>query len=775
MTEHEDAFQQAMNQGHSAAWDQRWDRAAHFYRLALREIPDHPQALTNLGLALIELQEFDEALHCYQKAARLNPNDPIPLEKVAQLSERMGNLDLAAQAALRAAELYLKSHDANKAIENWERVIRLNPESLPARSRLAMIFERLGEKHKAASEYLAVASLLQSAGEAEKAMQAVQQALKLLPDNEEAQQALNLLKDFKPLPKPTRPRGGTAPLRMSQVRQLQAPQDAAQAVVELDPVAAARQKALTILAGMLFDTADDELDWRPSSRRGLQAIVSGDSGDQSKPVDRNRMILHLSQVVDLQTRGEASQAADELLRAMEAGLEHMAAVFDLGYLYAEIGRVESAIRQLQTSVKHADFALGSRLLLGDLLNKKGRLKEAALEYLEALKLADVQLVPQEHAADLLQLYDLLIESQRFQNNPEILNRICVNVHDMLMRPDWRTQLRQAREQLPATGDQGSYLPLAEILVEARSSQVTILVSMIKEMMKKGHLRSAMEEAFYAIDEAPTYLPLHAIIGEMLVQSNQVTTAVEKFQVIARTYAMRGEAQQAISYARRVVELTPTDLTARQRLIDHLVAFGKAESAIEEYIQLAEVYYSLADLSLARKTYTDALRTAQQTNVDRALRVKILRRMVDIDIQSLDWRQALRVLEQIRTLQPDDAEARSQIIQLSFRLGQEQQALAELDNYIGFLNSNNQVARALQFLEGLAAEYPERIPVRRRLADAYRSIGRISDAVFQLDAIGEMLLQANERAAAIQTIETIIALDPPNKIEYVQLLGQLKQR
>ena len=36
MTEHEDAFQQAMNQGHSAAWDQRWDRAAHFYRLALQ-------------------------------------------------------------------------------------------------------------------------------------------------------------------------------------------------------------------------------------------------------------------------------------------------------------------------------------------------------------------------------------------------------------------------------------------------------------------------------------------------------------------------------------------------------------------------------------------------------------------------------------------------------------------------------------------------------------------------------------------------------------------
>ena len=86
-------FQQAMNQGHSAAWDQLWDRAAGFYRQALDEFPDNPQALTSLGLALIELQEYDEALRCYQKAAKGLPDDPLPLEKIAQLCERMGNLE----------------------------------------------------------------------------------------------------------------------------------------------------------------------------------------------------------------------------------------------------------------------------------------------------------------------------------------------------------------------------------------------------------------------------------------------------------------------------------------------------------------------------------------------------------------------------------------------------------------------------------------------------------------------------------------------------------
>lgn len=770
MARRQEVFQQAMNQGHSAAWDQMWDRAAAFYRQALQEFPDHPQALNSLGLALIELQEYDEALICYQKAARAAPEDPIPLEKVAQLSERMGNLEQAAQAALRAAELYLKNREVNKAIENWERVTRLNPENLLAHSRLALVYERIGEKHKAVTEYLATASLLQSNGEPDKALQAVNQALKILPNNEEVLHALNLLKDFKPLPKPSRPRGGTAPLRMSQVRQLQAPQTVVQP--ELDPVSMARQKALTVLAGMLFDTEEDVED--ASAKRGLHDIVTGIAGLGQKPSDRNRLVLHLSQVVDLQTQGEYSQAIEELKRAMDAGLDHMAAVFDLGYLYVQTGRPESALRQLQNSVKHPDYALGSRLLLGELLRQRDQIKEASLEYLEALKLADIQIVPAEYSNDLRQLYDLLIESHRQQTNPDILMRICDNIHQMLMRSDWRAQLRRAREQLPGQDGQGPPIPLAEILIEARSSEVIASISAMNDMVFKGQMRSAMEEAFFALQDAPTYLPLHAIMGDILHQQGDLVGAVEKFSVISRAYATRGDVQQAINYARRIVELAPTDLSARGRLIEQLLAFGRTESAIEEYMQLAEVYYSLADLNMARKTYTEALRTAQQANVDRALRVRILHRMADIDVQSLDWRQALRVLEQVRTLQPDDFEARSQIVQLNIRLGQEPQALAEVDNCIAYLSSINQPEKSIKFLEGLIAEYPQNIPLRRRLVDVYRDAGRTTEAVSQLDEIGDMLLDAGDRAGAIQTLEMIISLEPPNKAEYQHLLEQIKK-
>jgi tetratricopeptide (TPR) repeat protein len=771
MAGRQDIFQQAMNQGHSAAWDQQWDKASGFYRQALDEFPDHPQALINLGLALIELQDFDQALNCYMHAARVIPEDPIPVEKIGQLSERMGNLEQASKAALRAADIYLKNRDVSRAIENLERVTRLNPESLLAYSRLAIIYERTGDKHKSVSAYLAAASLLQSSGELEKAMHAVDQALKILPNNEKVLQAKEMLRDYKQLPKPVRPRGGTAPLRMSQVRQLQSPEKAT-TQPEIDPVALARQKALTILAGMLFDSMEDE----PSSqseRRGLQAIVTDKSGIPEKPVDHTRLMLHLSQVIDFQTRGENNQAAEELQRAMDSGLENPAAFFDLGFLYASSGRVESAIRQLQRAVRHTDFALGGRLLLGDLFRKKGLLKEASLEYLEALKIADAQTVTEDQAHDLLQLYEPLIESYRQESNPEMEVRICDNVQEMLMRSNWRAHLQSARQQLPEQGKKGPAIPLAEILTEAHSSELIESISKIYTLVGQSNIRSAMEEAFFAIEHAPSYLPLHSVMGDMLVKQGETASAVSKYQVVAKSYSVRGESQQAIKYYRKVVELAPTDPNSRVKLIDQLVSYGQTENAIEEYLQLADIYISLADLNMARKTYTDALRTAQQANVDRSQRVKILHRMADIDMQSLDWRQALRVFDQIRTLQADDLKAWSNLIELNFALGQEQQALKELDNYITYFGNQDLQSKALEFLENMCNEYPDRIPVRRRLADLYKKLGRIEDSIDQLDALGDLLLESGDRAATIQTVEMILALNPPNKDDYEEVLRQLR--
>jgi len=395
-------------------------------------------------------------------------------------------------------------------------------------------------------------------------------------------------------------------------------------------------------------------------------------------------------------------------------------------------------------------------------------------YLDGGRWLGEQIVPEEWAADLRQLYEPIIEAQRHQAGLEAHEQLCDNIKELLLRPDWFEQVQLAREQLPSSADElASPIPLAEILTQAHSSQVIEALAGIQELAERGKLRSAMEEAFFVLDRAPTYLPLHAFMGEMLVRQGDLEAAVAKFMAIAKIYSSRGESTQALNLYRKVTDLSPMDLAARGRLIDHLLAAGKTDEGINEYLHLAEIYYNLADLNASRRTYTEALRMAQQAQADRSLRVKILHRMADMDLQSLDWRQALRIFEQIRTLQPDDLKARTNLVELNFRLGREDQAISELDHYLNYLRDLNQVQAAATFLESLIEEHQTTIPLRRRLADVYLQTGRKADALVQMDAIGELLMDAGDRAGTIQVVEMILSLDPPNKGEYQLLLEQLQ--
>jgi tetratricopeptide (TPR) repeat protein len=765
----EEIFQQAMNQGHSYAWDQEWKKAAISYRRALEEIPDHPKALSSLGLALLQSQEFDEALQIYLRVAKVSPTDPVPFERIAQLSERLGQLKQASEAAMKAAELHLQNRDIEKAIENWGHVTMLNPEHILARSRLALTHEKLGHKQQAATEYIAVASLLQRGGNLEKATELVNKVLKMVPGSAEAKQAQALLRAGNLLPKPVRPRGGTAPLMMSQVKQLNPPE--MPVASGMDPIAEARQKALTTLAEVLFDYSDESP--VAQTRRGLSAIVRGTGQLSLHQAEQAKVVLHLGQAIDAQTKNQDDIAADELEGALAAGFDHPALYFNLGLLRAQTERAESALRSLGHAVKHVDFALATRLLMGEVLTKLGRLNEASGAFLEALKLADSMIVAQDYADEIRQLYEPLIEAQASQTDEKNQLRLCKNIQDLLVRANWRNHLVKARQQLPKTQPGETPLPLAEVVIQAQSSQVLEAIAQINQLARKGQFRSAMEEAFLALQNAPTYLPLHSLMADLLVREGHPEEAISKFTVIATAYGVRGETNQATKILRRIIELAPMDLTARTRLIDQLIARGEVDEAINEYLDVADIYYRLAELDMARKTYANALRVVQQANADRSWNVHILQRMADIDMQRLDWKQAMRIFEQIRTLRPDDVSVRKSLIDLNLRLAQQPQAIAELENFLSYLNTNGKGNQIIPFLEELVKENEDRIVLRRALAEQYKQAGQTEAAIAQLDTVGEMLVEEGKMDEAVNTIQQILMMNPPNSEEYQRLLQQLQ--
>lgn len=763
----EDVFQKAMNDGHSAAWDQEWGKAASSYRNALQEMPDNPKALNSLGLALFQQSEFDEALQIYKRVTQVTPQDPAPMEKLAQLFERTGHLKEAIDAASKAADLFLNQRDMEKAIENWVHVTTLNPEHALAHSRLAVAHERLGHKAQAVAEYIAVASIIQRTGNMDKTAELINKALNIMPESSEAKQAQTLLRSGQLLPKPLRPKGGTGPIAMAKVKQLDKPKEPADS--GLDPIAEGRQKALTRLAEILFDYTTDD---GPSTqaRRGLQALMRGTGQLNLQQSEQSKVVLHLGQAIDLQSKGKDSEAADELDNALEAGFNHPALYFDLGMLRSSGDRLETALRHLVHAVKHNDFNLAARLLMGQINQKLGRLQPASIEYLEALKLADATVVPANSADEVRQMYEPLIEAQAAETDEDALKRVCDNINGLLMRKNWRDHLYKSREQMPKSE---MVMPIAEIILQAQSSQVLEAINHVHQLARAGQLRTAMEEAFQALAYAPTYLPLHSLMGDLLVRENHTQEAIAKFTTVATAYSVRGEAAQATKILKRVLQLSPMDMKARTKLIDQLVARGQVDDAIREYIELADIYYRLAELDNARKTYTTALRVVQQFNADRQWNVHILQRMADIDMQRLDWKQAIRVFEQIRTLRADDENARKNLIDLSLRLGQAAQAAAELESYVSYLQTSNNEARVIPFIEEILEERPDEIIITRTLAQAYHKAGRVEDAVAKLDSIAEALLEAGKKDEALVIINQILLMDPPNAEQYRQLLMQLQ--
>ena len=371
-----------------------------------------------------------------------------------------------------------------------------------------------------------------------------------------------------------------------------------------------------------------------------------------------------------------------------------------------------------------------------------------------------------------QLYEPLIESQQNQNDDTVNRRLCDNVSKMLMRADWRDQIHKTREQMHRTQEGDSPIPLAEVVLQAQSSTVIELINRIHQLARKGTLRSAMDEAYDAVQHAPTYLPLHTLMGDLLIQDGRLQDAIAKFSVVAHAYSVRGEVAQATKLLRRVIQIAPMDLSARTRLIDQLVARGQVDEAINEYLELAEIYYRLAELDMARKTYTTALRLVQQTNADRQWNVRILQRMADIDMQRLDWKQGVRVFEQIRTLRPDDQGARKQLIELYMNMGQQSQAMAELESFIAYLDSNSKSNDALPFLEDLIKEHEDLLIFRRVLAEQLHRLGRTDEAVAQLDALGESLLTTGKKKEAVEIINQILSMSPSNAEDYRQLLAQI---
>jgi tetratricopeptide (TPR) repeat protein len=704
------------------------------YQTALRRAAEHVAA-----------KAWPEAIAEYQRALTEFPDDEDTWSKVADALERIGRLDGAARAYAAIADLRMRHRDVDAAVDIWVRAARLDPNNADVQRRLAYVYQKQGKTRLAIRSYLALARIYQKTGHFQEAVEQVQAASQLDPNDADILTAIELLRSSQPAPPPP-----PAPRKLdTSIFDLPEETDDSQ---RGSPVEIAREKALSDLAGSIFEEA-------PLARAQRLSKVEIDA--------------LIGQAIDYQTRGEVERAIDAYQRIISAGAELPAAHFNLGLLFQEMLRFDEAIQELQRAVNVPEYRLGSLFALGECCRAKGRIDEALSYFLEVLKIVDLGTVRREQADDLIQVYQNLAETYAVKGESEQAGQFATALMEFLNGKGWEDKVAEARRRLDQlTIEGGPAITLAELLTLPNASEMLESMALIGEYARRDKLYSALEVAHAAILNAPSFLPLHLRVADILWSSGRTEAALDKYGTVADTYSVRGEARQAIGIYQRILKMMPMEVSVRSKLIDMLVSYGQIDRALEQYLQLADSYYQLADADRAREVYQDALKMAPRGSAQRNWPVQIMHKLGDIHVQRADWRNALSIYEQIKVIAPNDERARVALIDLYFKTNQPQRAIREVDDLLVEYKSMGKADKVIPILDDQVRARPTDITLRARLAQAYIESKQIPEGIQQLDALGDLQINAGMKREAIATIRAIIALNPPNVTDYRQLLAQL---
>jgi tetratricopeptide (TPR) repeat protein len=132
-------------------------------------------------------QEFNlKAIAMYKKIERLRPRDPVIALKLADLYANQGVVHDARAQYLVVAEAYTKSGDNKRALDILRKIADLDPNNTEIRLKLADGYLKENMRRESAAAFVQAANRFHQIGSHDHALDAYNQALKLVRDDREA-------------------------------------------------------------------------------------------------------------------------------------------------------------------------------------------------------------------------------------------------------------------------------------------------------------------------------------------------------------------------------------------------------------------------------------------------------------------------------------------------------------------------------------------------------------------------------------------------------------
>ncbi len=198
-TKYVEAAQKHLNQGRIA-------QAIGEYQQILRHDPKDQITLMTIGDLYVRMGETFQALEyfeklaqhflndgfvakaiaIYKKIAKLAPEETRPLERLAELYVQQGILSEARPLYLQLAEAHLRANRHQQAVALLRALLEAEPENLRVHTRLAELYQTLGQPREAADTLARAAGRMLERGEHAEAEKLADRALRIEATHAEA-------------------------------------------------------------------------------------------------------------------------------------------------------------------------------------------------------------------------------------------------------------------------------------------------------------------------------------------------------------------------------------------------------------------------------------------------------------------------------------------------------------------------------------------------------------------------------------------------------------
>ena len=549
----------------------RWDKAISEYQAILKSDPTDLSVYNMLGDLYAKIGNKEEAISYYLKLGELYRADGLSVKAIAvykkiikidptNIASYLACGDLYAEQGLvaeariqyiTAADSYGKEGSTKKALTVYQKLADLDPTNLTIRVKLAEMLLKEGLRKEAANEFLKVASGCVRNGQFPEAERFYKRVLQIADDSSEAHLGL-----------------GHLYFRSN---------DFADAISHLGPICEAGQadidSVLTLAdayqKNQQLDGAEDLLVRLLESNPQLPNAKILLGRVRLKMGKTEDGFLVLNEIVESHLQQNESEAGVELLKEVKnADPSFLEARKRLADLYRNIGDEGRARKEYEE--------------IADILYQQNDWKEAQNAFLEILRAEPDN---EEVRGKLAALEEHLKESEpERESEPE-----SIVLPDVSIAPE------------------PEMLPVEEPLVAPVQAEPEEQIALV-ELPPSDTLPKEMP--LHDLAPPPTEdlrEPLTEDLKEDQAIETSLTKEVQEHLVEAEIYLKYGIYDKAADHINRVLEVSPQDIEAHQKLKEVYSHKGDREGIVRECLILAEIFENKAEISEASSEIEEVLR------------------------------------------------------------------------------------------------------------------------------------------------------------------------